>query len=72
VEQSGRRFGVSEQNIEAKSANAYQPRSPSASGSKGATMSYVVWWTLFGIAITGYTVWVALVWKRKPKRQEEV
>jgi hypothetical protein len=35
-------------------------------------MSYVVWWTLFGICIAGYTVWVAGVWKRKPKRQEEL
>jgi hypothetical protein len=35
-------------------------------------MSYVVWWTLFGIAITCYTVWVARVWARKPKRQEEL
>jgi hypothetical protein len=35
-------------------------------------MNYVVWWTLFGIAITGYTVWVATSWARKRKRQEEL
>ena len=36
------------------------------------TMGYVVWWTLFGIALTFYTVWAARVWGRKPKRQEEL
>ncbi len=35
-------------------------------------MGYVVWWTLFGIALTCYTVCVSLVWARKPKRHEEL
>jgi hypothetical protein len=35
-------------------------------------MSYIVWWTLFGIALTFYTVWAARAWARKPKRQEEL
>jgi hypothetical protein len=35
-------------------------------------MSYVAWWTLFGVALTFYTVWVAGAWARKPKRQEEL
>ncbi len=35
-------------------------------------MGYVIWWTLFGIAITFYTVWVSWVWARKPKRHEEL
>jgi hypothetical protein len=35
-------------------------------------MSYVLWWTLFGIGIAAYTVWVASVWKRKPKQLEEL
>jgi hypothetical protein len=35
-------------------------------------MSYVVRWTLFGIAIAAYTVWAARGWAGKPKRQEEL
>jgi hypothetical protein len=35
-------------------------------------MGYVAWWTLFGISLTFYTVWVARAWTRKPKRQEEL
>jgi hypothetical protein len=35
-------------------------------------MSYVFWWTLFGVGITCYTVWVASSWRGKPKRHEEV
>jgi hypothetical protein len=35
-------------------------------------MSYVIWWTLFGIAIAGYTVWAAGGFKHKPKRQEDL
>jgi hypothetical protein len=35
-------------------------------------MGYIVLWTLFGVAISFYTVWVARAWARKPKRQEEL
>jgi hypothetical protein len=35
-------------------------------------MDFVVWWTLFGIALTFYTVWAGRVWARKPKRREEL
>jgi hypothetical protein len=35
-------------------------------------MGYIFWWTLFGIALTFYTVWAAGAWVRKPKRHEEL
>jgi hypothetical protein len=35
-------------------------------------MAYIVWWTLFGVALAFYTVWVARRYLRKPKRQEEL
>jgi hypothetical protein len=35
-------------------------------------MGYVVWWTLFGIALTFYTVWAGRAWARKPKQREEL
>jgi hypothetical protein len=35
-------------------------------------MSYVVWWTFFGIALTFYTVWAAGARARKPRRQDEL
>jgi hypothetical protein len=35
-------------------------------------MGYIAWWTLFGIALTFYTVWAARAWAGKPKRHEEL
>jgi hypothetical protein len=35
-------------------------------------MGYIAWWTLFGIALTVYTVWAAGAWARKPKRPEDL
>jgi hypothetical protein len=38
----------------------------------GVSMDYIVWWTLFSIALTFFTVWAGLRYRRKPKRHEEL
>jgi hypothetical protein len=35
-------------------------------------MGCIAWWTLFGIALTFYTVWATGASTRKPKRHEEL